>query len=765
MTWSLVFLVLGLIPSAAAAQESRQESQDEESPEEPSEFGASTGSDDGAPFTARAVAATSPETATPTEATSRVTRTQREERLPRSAPDALRYEPGVYIQQTAHGQASPFVRGMTGQQVVHVFDGIRMNNGIYRQGPNQYFFTIDSRTIEDIEVQRGSASVRYGSDALGGAILARPRTGFLDAEGEGVVMTPRGFFRFASADLEVGGRGEVEGRFADHTAFLAGVGYRSVSRLESGGVVDHLTDPGGTGRGSVAPWVPRFEEEAENPTDPSAWRHQLGTGFNELTFDLRVDHAIAPKVTVTGAVYGYHQSDAPRTDQCPPPEAPLGECLTIANQNRNLAYLALRGDPSDDFRDLELILSWQNHHEVRRKDRPRSFVRFDSTDDVDTLGLLFRAATPAATFLEDGALLVRYGLDAYRDGVSSTSSQSFTDIDATFDLSRGQYIEGSHYVNSGLFGELEMTLTRWLFLHGGARFAAVGVSSPGDAASSTAALSNDYGAVVGRAGVELRPSDALGIYLNWDQGFRAPNLDDLTSRQQAGPGFQFENPDLAPERTNAFELGFLLDVDWLRLEGWGFATLLDDAMIRAVRDASDCPPSAPECGSSRNQYQLVNADGVATILGAEGGATTYLPGDLTLRATVSYAIGEAPNTGSRPGDPTADQARVPLSRIPPLNGTVEARWRHLPTGIYAGAALRWAAEQTRLAPSDLSDPRIPLGGTAAYGVFDLRAGIRWSSHVRVSVVFENVFDAAYRTHGSSVNGAGRGLMAEVMLGL
>ena len=47
-----------------------------------------------------------------------VERRDLDERLVQSAPDALRYEPGVYIQQTAHGQASPFVRGQTGQQTV-----------------------------------------------------------------------------------------------------------------------------------------------------------------------------------------------------------------------------------------------------------------------------------------------------------------------------------------------------------------------------------------------------------------------------------------------------------------------------------------------------------------------------------------------------------------------------------------------------------------------------------------------------------------------
>jgi outer membrane receptor for ferrienterochelin and colicin len=88
-------------------------------------------------------------------ATSTVTRLEMDRRLPRSAPDALRYEPGVFVQQSAHGQGSAFIRGLTGQQTLMLFDGIRLNNSTYRQGPNQYFFTLDSRTIRSIEVQRG----------------------------------------------------------------------------------------------------------------------------------------------------------------------------------------------------------------------------------------------------------------------------------------------------------------------------------------------------------------------------------------------------------------------------------------------------------------------------------------------------------------------------------------------------------------------------------------------------------------------------------
>jgi iron complex outermembrane receptor protein/hemoglobin/transferrin/lactoferrin receptor protein len=49
-------------------------------------------------------------------------------------------------------------------------------------------------------------------------------------------------------------------------------------------------------------------------------------------------------------------------------------------------------------------------------------------------------------------------------------------------------------------------------------------------------------------------------------------------------------------------------------------------------------------------------------------------------------------------------------------------------------------------------------------VVDLRAGYRWGRNVVASLVAENVLDTAYRYHGSSVNGPGRGLMMDVEFG-
>ena len=90
----------------------------------------------------------------------------------RTASEALLLTPGVFVQKTNHGGGSAFLRGLTGNQTLLLVDGIRLSNATMRYGPNQYFNTINVFSIEKVEVLRGSGSVQYGSDAIGGTIQA-----------------------------------------------------------------------------------------------------------------------------------------------------------------------------------------------------------------------------------------------------------------------------------------------------------------------------------------------------------------------------------------------------------------------------------------------------------------------------------------------------------------------------------------------------------------------------------------------------------------
>jgi hemoglobin/transferrin/lactoferrin receptor protein len=67
-----------------------------------------------------------------------------------------------------------------------------------------------------------------------------------------------------------------------------------------------------------------------------------------------------------------------------------------------------------------------------------------------------------------------------------------------------------------------------------------------------------------------------------------------------------------------------------------------------------------------------------------------------------------------------------------------------------------ATEADKLSDSDRRDTqRIPPGGTPGYAVMHVRAGVRVSESVDVSLAVENVFDEDYRVHGSGVNEPGR----------
>jgi outer membrane receptor protein involved in Fe transport len=300
---------------------------------------------------------------------SKVERRDLDERLPRSAPDALRYEPGVFVQQSAHGQGSAFIRGRTGQQTIMLFDGIRMNNSLYRQGPNQYFFTLDAQTIHHIDVMRGGGSTRYGSDAIGGVLDARPIEPMVDFGANGLVVRPRAMTRFATADTDFSNRFQIDTQIGKKVRFLGGIGRRVTGRLESGGPVRSPQ----TGE---IPLVPVFEEDG---------RTQLGTGFRDVTGDARLVLGLSGGRRLVAATYIYRQYDSPRTDQCPPPFAPITECLKYDEQFRSLAYVSLEGPMGVLSKFGRIAVSYQRQHERRTFDRPASFVKNTGRDAVDNV--------------------------------------------------------------------------------------------------------------------------------------------------------------------------------------------------------------------------------------------------------------------------------------------------------------------------------------------------------------------------------------------
>ena len=84
--------------------------------------------------------------------------------------DLLKNIGNIFIQKSQLGGGSPMIRGHSTNRLVLTVDGVRLNNAIYRGGNIHNVISISPLTIENTEVILGSASVLYGSDAIGGVM-------------------------------------------------------------------------------------------------------------------------------------------------------------------------------------------------------------------------------------------------------------------------------------------------------------------------------------------------------------------------------------------------------------------------------------------------------------------------------------------------------------------------------------------------------------------------------------------------------------------
>ena len=95
-----------------------------------------------------------------------------ESELAEDLDDLVRFQPGVSMSTARRGGNEGFsIRGIGGNRVLTVLDGIRSND-IYHAGPASYGRdSIDTDNIKTVELIRGPASALYGADAIGGAVI------------------------------------------------------------------------------------------------------------------------------------------------------------------------------------------------------------------------------------------------------------------------------------------------------------------------------------------------------------------------------------------------------------------------------------------------------------------------------------------------------------------------------------------------------------------------------------------------------------------
>ncbi len=643
------------------------------------------------------------------------TRRDYERMLPRTLSQWLQDVPGVMIQKTAYGQQSPYLRGLTGFRTLFLIDGIRLNNSTFREGPNQYWSTVDPLSVNQLEVVKGPSSVLYGSDSIGGTVNALtlgPQSFGPEPDAGGLAL-----YRYSSAEDSHTVRGEASGNLNEKLGVFAGGTFKSFGDFTAGPAL------------------------GERPH----------TGYDEYDVDAKLEYRLQPNIRLTLAHQTVMQDDIWRTHSTLYGDwwegaEPGSDLERSADQERHLTYLQLHATDLDGFVDqvhFSVSDHIQNEDQVRqRKDSRREL----SGTDVNTLGVWLQLNSE--TRIGDWV----YGVSYYNDWVDSYGRKYKANGDLDKIELQGPVADDSTYSLIGAFaqdkvnlvGPLDFTV-RGRYDH--AQADAGCIYDPRD--QTVSSLSKGWDAFVGsgRATLHLGEKKQWLFYAGASQGFRAPNLSDLSRLDSAGSG-QIETPstDVEPEYYLMYEAGVKARFDRVELEAAYFYTDIQGMIIRT--------PTGQTINGLAEVTKLNAGDGY--IHGVEVQGKVRLVEDFYALGAFTWMEGEV--TAFADGNLASKQVE-PVSRLMPTTGMLALRWETAHRRYWAEASCTLAARQDQLSSGDLGDTqRIPPGGTPGYGVLALRAGWRPCKNFTLSAVLENLTDEDYRIHGSGVNEPGRNLI-------
>jgi len=633
------------------------------------------------------------------------------EDMPRSLPETFRSNPGVLVQKTANGKGSPFIRGFTGFRNLLLIDGIRLNHAAFREGPNQYWATIDPLSVSKIELIKGQGSVLYGSDSIGGTVnVITKGSDPLEYSKDQLFSEGRVLYRGSSAEQSHTGRAEGIVGIGQSTGVILGYTDRRIGNIKASGL-------------------------GELPH----------TGFDEVGFDLRMDHYFRENVRGTFAYQQFEQNDLWRVHKTIYGRSWEGtsvgrELRRSGDQSRRLAYAQIKADDIDGpIQKIHTSLSWHNHEESRY--RIKSSGKADQQGfDLDSLGAWLQLESDT----QIGKL--SYGTSYYRDQADTFRNDLDQEGNVIRERIQGPFGDDSTYEQFGVFIQDQINVTDHFNIHFGSRFTHViaDIGNFEDPVSKNArSMKNDWDDVSSsfRGIYKVGSNGKFKVFGGASQGFRAPNFSDLSRLDSARSNeIETPSPDLDPEKFLSYELGSRFDDNKLSAGISIFYTDIRDMIVRT-----------PTGRVIEDELEVIKKNGSeGHVYGIEVDASYEI--SERFRAFGSFAFNDG--MADTFPDSSISSNSEPISRLLPPSGILGLRYK-LSDSQWVELSSFIAAKQDNLNTRDKGDTqRIPPGGTPGYTVFNLRYGFQLSEQLLLTLSLENITDEEYRIHGSGQNEPG-----------
>jgi len=642
----------------------------------------------------------------------------------RSLPEALANIPGVRIQKTANGQGSPFIRGFTGYRTLALIDGVRYNNSVYRDGPNEYFALIDFAGIEQIELLNGPASALYGSDAIGGSLNLSSQQPKFEQE-SGRYWGGQQQLRYSSAEQSRISRSQIDLGQGGDWGLLAGLSIKDFGQVKAAGL-------------------------GELPT----------TDYQEQAFDARLDKKLNPHWQLTALHQDLRQDDVWRTHSTIYSQPYAGteagtDLRRLKDQQRQLSYLKLQGqDLQGALRGAADTITATLSRQHWREDSER--VRSNNTAIQEYFASTMWGLDIQLGRQGESSQWV-YGLDVYQDQVNSGRLNFAADGSLESVSVQGPVGDDASHTQAGAYVQAELDLAEDWQLSLGSRYSWVQakIGRFADPISDTAiSYSNSWNNLSSSVRLKYQTNRQHQVWAGVSQSFRAPNIADI-SRYGKSRSSEIEVAALAlaPEKFLSYELGWR----WQASNSPGSSSspantgwqLSSNVFYTDIKDYINSTPT----GNIREGLIEVSKQNTASgfMHGLEINARYRFNPNWHWQASYSWAKGK---------QQLADGAKSYFSRTMPAEFSSRLDWHSDDGQQQVSLNLSHSAKAKRLSAGDLDDlERIAPGGTAAYTLLDISS--RWALQPQLELLIKlnNLTDQAYRSHGSGTNEPGRGITA------
>ncbi|MEO0412219.1 MAG: TonB-dependent hemoglobin/transferrin/lactoferrin family receptor [Pseudomonadota bacterium] len=460
----------------------------------------------------------------------------------------------------------PSVRGISGEGVLVLFDGARQS---FLSGHDGRFF-VDPDLLKSVEVIRGPASALYGSGALGGVIAVRTITAD-DILEEDETLALRASTGYQSVHNETRANGMFAWRSDDNVFDVVGsLTYRTSGDIALGNGLDLPADDS-----SLQSLLKLTARPSDDLTLSFSWQRFGGQGEDPNN----------PQGNNIGA----------------PDNRLVDRDIDSNTYQAQVAY-----NPDSPWIDADLTIYHSRNTVVESEIGTTRVI----DRAVRTSG--FMATNRSRFDLGTGDLTLTYGGEIYEDKQTGSDNTSP-------DGSRGG-VPDAQTTFYGAFMQAEynqQTPIGAFSLIPALRYDHFDSSATGQPDASDGAFSP-------KVGLSYKPVEAVLIFANWSEAFRAPSFNEIYadgihfqipnfSAPPLFPGgppqfvtnFFVENADLQPEESTTWEVGAGLDLadlvlsnDSLRIKGSYYWSNVDNLIDLEVNIPGGCFGAPfPPCGS------------------------------------------------------------------------------------------------------------------------------------------------------------------------